>query len=91
MRCPTWRIATGNVRGAAVLRIAERRGLQSIGRWVHMLGFRGHFVTKVARLLNELGAVRDAALPSAERDEQPAEDEDSTVVVAAWDDVGWTT
>jgi hypothetical protein len=30
----------------AALRLAERRGLLGIGAWVHMLGFRGHFVTK---------------------------------------------
>jgi hypothetical protein len=30
---------------AAALRLSERSGLQTLGRWVHMLGFRGHFVT----------------------------------------------
>jgi hypothetical protein len=31
---------------AAALRLSERAGLRDLGRWVHMLGFRGHFVTK---------------------------------------------
>jgi len=31
---------------AAALGIAARRGLGRVGEWVHMLGVRGHFVTK---------------------------------------------
>jgi len=73
----------------AVLRIADRRGLQSIGRWVHMLGFRGHFVTKSRGYSTTLGALRDArAAYRAEQDEPTGDDEDSTVVVAAWEYVG---
>jgi len=33
---------------AAALRFSERSGLRELGRWVHMLGFRGHFVTSHA-------------------------------------------
>jgi hypothetical protein len=31
---------------AAALRLTERLGLRRIARWMRMLGFRGHFVTK---------------------------------------------
>jgi hypothetical protein len=36
---------------AAALRLAERQGLRCRVRWVHMLGFRGHF-HQVSRLLH---------------------------------------
>jgi hypothetical protein len=77
---------------AAVLRLADRRGLQAIGRWVHMLGFRGHFVTKSRGYSTTLGALRDArAAYRAEHDkpvQEDDEDEDSTLVVAAWEYLG---
>jgi hypothetical protein len=74
----------------AVLRLAERLGLESIRRWVHMLGFRGHFVTKSRGYSTTLGALRDArAAYRAEQHERAEEDdEDSTLVVAAWEYVG---
>jgi hypothetical protein len=45
---------------AAALRLAERAGLRNLGRWVHMLGFRGHFVTKSRRYSTTLGELRAA-------------------------------
>jgi hypothetical protein len=30
----------------AAIRVSERAGLGAVGQWTHMLGFRGHFVTK---------------------------------------------
>jgi hypothetical protein len=73
----------------AVLCLADRPGLQGIGRWVHMLGFRGHFVTKSRGYSTTLSALRDArAAYRAARDESADADEDSTLVVAAWEYVG---
>jgi hypothetical protein len=75
----------------AALRLAERPGLGGLGRWVHMLGFRGHFVTKSRGYSTTLGALRaDRAAYRADRDEQCAagDDEDSTPVVAAWQYLG---
>jgi hypothetical protein len=42
----------------AALRLAERRGLLGIGAWVHMLGFRAHFVTKSRGYSTNLGTLR---------------------------------
>jgi hypothetical protein len=75
----------------AVLLIADRRDLQSIGRWVHMLGFRGHFVTKSRGYSTTLGALRDARAAYRAEHDEPADDdqgEDSTLVVVAWEYVG---
>jgi hypothetical protein len=33
---------------ATTLLLSQRPGLRDLGRWVHMLGFRGHFVTNPA-------------------------------------------
>jgi len=54
---------------AAALRLRERSGLRELGRWVHMLGFRGHFVTKSRGYSTNLGELRAAraALPRPPR------------------------
>jgi hypothetical protein len=57
---------------AAALRLAERPGLRGLGRWVHMLGFRGHFVTKSRGYSTTLGELRAArATYRAHQDEPP--------------------
>jgi hypothetical protein len=73
----------------AALRLAGRPGLRGIGRWVHMLGFRGHFVTKSRGYSTTLGQLRgDRAAYRAQHD-NPVEDEDeSTVVLASWTYLG---
>lgn len=75
---------------AAALRLAQRPGLAGLGRWVHMLGFRGHFVTKSrwysTTTLGELRQTR--ADYRATQDEQLAQDDDSTPVMASWTFVG---
>ena|SRR5215218_2763646 len=75
----------------AALRVAERPGLQRVGQWVHMLGFRGHFVTKSRRYSTTLGELRDArAQWRADRD-QPSDEideNDSTPVLSAWEYIG---
>jgi len=73
----------------AVLRLADRSGLEDMGRWLHMLGFRGHFVTKSRWYSTTLGVLRGARADyRAAQDEQPAEEDDTTVVVSAWEYLG---
>jgi hypothetical protein len=72
---------------AAALCLSERPGLRRIARWVHMLGFRGHFVTKSRGYSTTLGELRAArAAYRAEQNEPPAEPDDSTLAV--WKYVG---
>jgi hypothetical protein len=75
---------------AAALRLSERDGLRRIARWVHMLGFRGHFVTKSRGYSTTLGELRAArAAYRAEQNGPVGEAEDaSTPVLAAWEYVG---
>jgi len=76
----------------AALRLAERPGLGGLGRWVHMLGFRGHFVTKSRGYSTTLGELRAArAAYRAHQDKAPddaQDDSDSTVVLSVWEYVG---
>ena len=74
---------------AAALRLSQRPGLDGLGRWVHMLGFRGHFVTKSRWYSTTLGELRQVRADyRAAQDEQPSEDDDSTPVLASWTFVG---
>jgi hypothetical protein len=76
----------------AVLRLAERPGMEGMGRWVHMLGFRGHFVTKSRGYSTTLGELRQARADYRSEQDQTADDgiddEDSTVVLSAWEYIG---
>jgi replication initiator protein RepSA len=72
---------------AAAIRLSKRSGLQGIAKWVHMLGFRGHFVTKSRAYSTTLGELRDTrAKWRADRDEQL--DDDTTPVLATWQYIG---
>jgi hypothetical protein len=80
---------------AAALRLTESSGLRDLGRWVHMLGFRGHFVTKSRGYSTNLGTLRaDRAAYRAQQDEAaPAggadvNDDDATVVLSIWQYIG---
>jgi len=78
---------------AATLRLAERLGLRELGRWMHMLGFRGHFVTKSRGYSTTLGELRAARAAYRARQDQPPEggqvnDDDSTVVLSVWQYIG---
>jgi hypothetical protein len=42
----------------AALRLTQRPGLRDLGRWRHVLGFRGHFVTKSRLYSTNLGELR---------------------------------
>jgi hypothetical protein len=76
----------------AAIRLAERPGLEAVGRWVHMLGFRGHFVTKSRGYSTTLGQLRgERAQWRADRDQVDDVDElegDTTPVLAAWEYIG---
>ena len=78
---------------AAALRRSERSGLRTLARWVHMLGFRGHFVTKSRRYSTTLGELRAARAAYRARQDQPPDDadvndDDSTVVLSVWQYLG---
>ena len=78
---------------AAALRLADRPGLRGLAQWVHMLGFRGHFVTKSRRYSTNLGALRAfRAAYRAHQDQRPedgeTDDDESTVVLSVWQYLG---
>ena len=73
----------------AAIGLSERPGLQRLGKWVHMLGFRGHFVTKSRGYSTTLGELRDTrAKWRADQDDQLADDDESTPVLAVWEYIG---
>jgi hypothetical protein len=76
----------------AVLRLSERAGLRRLAGWTHMLGFRGHFVTKsrgYSTTLGELRAARAAYRAHQDEPDEPAEaEDDSTVVLSSWEYLG---
>jgi hypothetical protein len=77
------------------------------GRWVDMLGFRGHFASKSRRYSTTLGRLRQARRDHtrrrlcrertrqewADRDDQADELEDTTLVIGSWRyaGMGWLT
>ena len=78
---------------AAALRLRKRTGLWELGRWVHMLGFRGHFVTKSRGYSITLGELRAArAAYRARKEETPDDgeirDDDTTPVLSVWEYIG---
>jgi hypothetical protein len=78
---------------AAALRLTARSGLQELGRWVHMLGFRGHFVTKSRGYSVTLGELRAARAAYRAHQDQPPDnaeinEDDSTVVLSVWQYIG---
>jgi hypothetical protein len=77
---------------ASALRLVERSGLGGLARWVHMLGFRGHFVTKSRRYSTTLGELRAARASYRANQDQPPENtegrDESTVVLSAWEYIG---
>jgi hypothetical protein len=72
--------------------LGEHSAYEGLGRWVHMLGFRGHFASKSRRYSTTLGAIRRERRIYRQR--QAAEevrellDEDTTVVVSHWEFAG---
>jgi hypothetical protein len=77
----------------AALRLTQRPGLRDLGQWVHMLGFRGHFVTKSRSYSTNLGELRAARAAYRAHQDQPPEDgeindDDSMVVLSVWQYLG---
>jgi hypothetical protein len=77
----------------AALRLAQRSVLRDLARWVHMLGFRGHFVTKSRGYSIKLGQLRAARATYRAHQDQPPDDaevsdDDSTVVLSVWQYLG---
>lgn len=72
--------------------LGDHPAYQGLRRWVHMLGFRGHFASKSRRYSTTLGAIRGER--RAYRQRQAAEqarelsDEDTTLVVSHWEFAG---
>ncbi len=72
--------------------LGEHRAYEGLRRWVHMLGFRGHFASKSRCYSTTLGAIRGER--RAYRQRQAAEhvrellDEDATLVVSHWEFAG---
>ena len=72
--------------------LGEHPAYEGLCRWVHMLGFRGHFASKSRRYSTTLGAIR--AERRIYRQRQAAGDihellnEDTTLVVSHWEFVG---
>lgn len=68
----------------------EYDGLQ---RWLHMLGFRGHFASKSRRYSTTLGALRGERRAyrqrqAAEQARELPDDQDTTLVVSTWEFAG---
>jgi hypothetical protein len=73
----------------AALHLTKRRGLRDLGQWVHMLGFRGHFVTKSRGYSTNLGELRPTratyrARQDESHDDDGVNDDGSTVVLSVW-------
>jgi hypothetical protein len=72
--------------------LGEYNAFEGLRRWVHMLGFRGHFSSKSRHYSTTLGAIRRER--RAYRQRQAAEqirellDEDTTLVVSHWEFAG---
>jgi hypothetical protein len=74
---------------AAAIWLSQRAGVRGIGAWVHMLGFRGHFVTKSRGYSTNLGTLRaDRAAYRAQQDHHDEHEDDSTPVLAFWQYLG---
>ena len=72
--------------------LGEHTAYGGLRRWLHMLGFRGHFASKSRRYSTTLGAIRGER--RAYRQRQAAEhvrellDDDTTLVVSHWEFAG---
>jgi hypothetical protein len=76
----------------AALRLSESPGLRDLGRWIHMLGFRGHFVTKSRGYSTTLGELRAARAAYRAGQGQPPNNTgnagDTTAVLSFWQYIG---
>jgi replication initiator protein RepSA len=74
--------------------LGEHEAYDGLRRWVHMLGFRGHFASKSRRYSTTLGAIRGERRAYRQRHaaehvrELPPDEQDTTLVVARWEFAG---
>jgi hypothetical protein len=72
--------------------LGEHSAYDGLRRWVHMLGFRGHFASKSRHYSTTLGAIRRERRTYRQRQaaEQAREllDEDTTLVISHWEFAG---
>ncbi len=75
--------------------LGEHQAYAGLRRWVHMLGFRGHFASKSRRYSTTLGAIRAERRTYRQRQAAPdhvrelaTEHEDTTLIVGRWEFAG---
>jgi hypothetical protein len=72
--------------------LGEHSACEGLRRWVHMLGFRGHFASKSRRYSTTLGAIRRERRIYRQRqvveDVRELIDDDATLVVSHWQFAG---
>jgi hypothetical protein len=68
-------------------RLGEHDTYNGLQRWVHMLGFRGHFASKSRRYSTTLGAIRRERCTYRQHQAAPDE-QDTTLVVSHWEFAG---
>jgi hypothetical protein len=83
---------------ARIVRVAwqlgEHHTYAGLRRWIHMLGFRGHFASKSRRYSTTLGAIRAERRTYRQRQaagqprELGADEHDTTLVVGRWEFAG---
>jgi hypothetical protein len=74
--------------------LGEHSAYDGLRRWVHMIGFRGHFTSKSRRYSTTLGAIRGERRAYRQRQaaehirELPPDEQDTMLVVARWEFAG---
>jgi hypothetical protein len=74
--------------------LGEHEQYAGLRRWVHMLGFRGHFASKSRRYSTTLGAIRGERRAYRQRQateharELGADQHDTTLIVGRWEFAG---
>ncbi len=72
--------------------LGEHPAYEGLRRWVHMLGFRGHFASKSRRYSTTLGAIRAERRiyrqRQAAKDVRELIDEETTLIVSHWQFAG---
>jgi hypothetical protein len=69
--------------------LGEHPAYEGLRRWIHMIGFRGHFASKSRRYSTTLGAIRGERRAYRQRQAAlPLEEQDTTLIVARWEFAG---
>jgi hypothetical protein len=73
--------------------LGEHPTYQGLHRWIHMIGFRGHFASKSRRYSTTLGAIRNERRTyrqqqATEHARELLRDDDTTLVVSHWEFTG---